>query len=137
LDQEMIADAAQALREVVRLKAHDLGRQPVRSLSGGNQQKVVIGKWLPTSPRLFILDEPTRGVDVGARSEIYGLMDRLAAGGAGLLVISSELDELMGLCDRIAVMSRGEVVASFDRPDFADGPIIAAAFRQAVTGDAA
>jgi ribose transport system ATP-binding protein len=137
LDQDQISEAAQALREVVRLKARDLNRQPVRSLSGGNQQKVVIGKWLPTSPRLFILDEPTRGVDVGARSEIYAIADRLAAGGAGLLVISSELDELMGLCDRIAVMSRGEVVATFDRTDFEERRIIAAAFRQPVTGDAA
>ncbi|TNC65031.1 sugar ABC transporter ATP-binding protein [Rubellimicrobium roseum] len=136
LDADRIADTAQALRETVRLKAQDLARQPVRSLSGGNQQKVVIGKWLPTEPRLFILDEPTRGVDVGARSEIYGLMDRLAAEGAGLLVISSELDELMGLCDRISVMSRGEVVATFDRARFDERRIIASAFRQA-EGDAA
>lgn len=137
LDRDRIAETAQALRETVRLKAQDLGRQPVRALSGGNQQKVVIGKWLPTEPRLFILDEPTRGVDVGARSEIYAIADRLAAEGAGLLVISSELDELMGICDRIAVMSRGEIVASFDRPDFEERRIIAAAFRQAVEGEAA
>jgi ribose transport system ATP-binding protein len=115
-----------------------LARQPVRSLSGGNQQKVVIGKWLPTSPRLFILDEPTRGVDVGARSEIYAIADRIASEGAGLLVISSELDELMGLCDRIAVMSRGEVVGSFDRSEFEERRIIACAFRQElIKGEAA
>ncbi|WP_210529019.1 sugar ABC transporter ATP-binding protein [Rubellimicrobium arenae] len=138
LDRDRIADVAQDLRETVRLKAQDLGRQPVRALSGGNQQKVVIGKWLPTEPRLFILDEPTRGVDVGARSEIYGIADRLAAEGAGLLVISSELDELMGLCDRIVVMSRGEVVATFDRRDFEERRIIAAAFREATSaGEAA
>ena len=131
LDREALADTAQALREAVRLKAQDLGRQPVRALSGGNQQKVVIGKWLPTAPRLLILDEPTRGVDVGARSEIYAICDRLAADGAGLLVISSELDELMGLCDRILVMSRGEVVAAFDREEFEERRIVAAAFRQA------
>jgi ribose transport system ATP-binding protein len=109
----------------------------VRALSGGNQQKVVIGKWLPTEPRLFILDEPTRGVDVGARSEIYAIADRLAAEGAGLLVISSELDELMGICDRIAVMSRGEIVATFDRDAFEERRIIAAAFREALPGEAA
>ncbi len=129
LDRERLAETAEGLRQTVRLKAQDLSRQPVRSLSGGNQQKVVIGKWLPTQPRLFILDEPTRGVDVGARSEIYAIADRLAAEGAGLLVISSELEELMGLCDRIAVMSRGEVVASFDRPEFEERRIISAAFR--------
>ena len=138
LDRDRIAGLAENLRATVRLKAQDLGRQPVRSLSGGNQQKVVIGKWLPTSPRLFILDEPTRGVDVGARSEIYAIADRLAAEGAGLLVISSELDELMGLCDRIAVMSRGEVVATYDRADFEERRIIASAFRQsAAEGESA
>jgi ribose transport system ATP-binding protein len=138
LDGDRIAELAQSLRETVRLKAHDLARQPVRSLSGGNQQKVVIGKWLPTSPRLFILDEPTRGVDVGARSEIYAIADRIAAEGAGLLVISSELDELMGLCDRIAVMSRGEVVGTFGRAEFEERRIIASAFRQDLTeGEAA
>ena len=132
LDGDRIAEVAQELRETVRLKAQDLGRQPVRALSGGNQQKVVIGKWLPTEPKLFILDEPTRGVDIGARSEIYAIADRLAAEGAGLLVISSELDELMGICDRIAVMSRGEVVASFERDEFEERRIIAAAFRETV-----
>jgi ribose transport system ATP-binding protein len=75
-------------------------------------------------------------VDVGAKSEIYAIMDRLAAEGSGLLVISSELDELMGICDRIAVMSRGEVVATFARPDFDEARIIAAAFRES-EGEAA
>jgi ribose transport system ATP-binding protein len=138
LDHDRLTETAHALREAVRLKAQDLARQPVRSLSGGNQQKVVIGKWLPTRPRLFILDEPTRGVDVGARSEIYAIADRLAAEGAGLLVISSELEELMGLCDRITVMNRGEVVGRFDRSEFDERRIIAAAFRQpAADGEAA
>jgi ribose transport system ATP-binding protein len=138
LDRERIGDLAQSLRETVRLKAQDLARQPVRSLSGGNQQKVVIGKWLPTAPRLLILDEPTRGVDVGARSEIYAIADRLAAEGAGLLVISSELEELIGLCDRISVMSRGEIVASFNRAEFDESRIIAAAFRHpSAAGEAA
>ncbi|NAZ35755.1 sugar ABC transporter ATP-binding protein [Rubellimicrobium sp. CFH 75288] len=129
LDRGRIAATAEALRETVRLKAGDLGRQPVRALSGGNQQKVVIGKWLPVRPRLLILDEPTRGVDVGARSEIYAIADRLAAEGAGILMISSEMEELMGLCDRIAVMSRGEIVAEFARPAFEERRLLAAAFR--------
>ena len=88
----------------------------MKSLSGGNQQKVVIGKWLMRDPRLFILDEPTRGVDVGAKYEIYALADRLAAAGGGILFISSELEELIGMCDRILVMSRGELVGGFEPP---------------------
>jgi ABC-type sugar transport system ATPase subunit len=67
-------------------------------LSGGNQQKVVLAKWLLRSPKVFILDEPTRGIDVGAKFEIYKIIDTLVAGGAGVLMISSEMEELMGLC---------------------------------------
>jgi ribose transport system ATP-binding protein len=78
----------------------------------------VLGKWLLTRPRVLILDEPTRGVDVGARAETYQLLHRLADGGSGLLVISSELDELMGICDRILVMRQGELCGSFDASTF-------------------
>jgi ribose transport system ATP-binding protein len=120
------------LRDELAIKAGDIARQPVRALSGGNQQKVVIGKWLMTDPRLFILDEPTRGVDVGAKFEIYALADRLAAAGNGILFISSELDELLGMCDRIAVMSRGEIVGEVARPEFDRERILRLAFREAV-----
>lgn len=106
--------------------------QSVRSLSGGNQQKVVIAKWLATQPKVFILDEPTRGVDVGAKHEMYRIIADLADNGAGVLVISSELEELMGLCDRILVMSIGEIVGEFERADFAAEAILAAAFREAM-----
>jgi len=84
---------------------------PVRSLSGGNQQKVVFAKQLLTRPRLLLLDEPTRGVDVGAKAEIYRLLSRLAEEGMGILLASSELPELLGVCDRIAVLRGGVVVA--------------------------
>ena len=84
--------------------------QPAKSLSGGNQQKVVIAKWLMSEPSIFIMDEPTRGIDVGAKYEIYSIIDRLAADGGGVLFISSELEELLAMCDRILVMSRGEIV---------------------------
>ena len=104
----------------------------MKALSGGNQQKVVIGKWLMNEPRVFILDEPTRGVDVGAKYEIYALADRLAADGSGVLFISSELEELIGMCDRILVMSRGELVAAFS-PPFDREPILASAFREVVS----
>jgi len=93
----------------VQLKAANSYRQAVGKLSGGNQQKVVLAKWLMNHPRLFILDEPTRGVDVGAKYEIYRLINELAAGGAAVLMISSELEELIGMCDRILVMSGGRI----------------------------
>ena len=88
--------------------------QPVVNLSGGNQQKVVLAKWLFADPTLLILDEPTRGIDVGAKFEIYTLIARLAEEGRSILMISSEMPELLGMCDRIHVMNEGEFVAEFD-----------------------
>ena len=79
----------------------------MRLLSGGNQQKVVLGKWLAGDAHIFIFDEPTRGVDVGAKVEIYHLMNRLTESGAGIIMISSELPELLGMSDRILVMRAG------------------------------
>ena len=86
---------------------------PVRELSGGNQQKVVLAKWLSRQSRVYILDEPTVGVDIGAKVEIYRLIGRLTAEGAGVLLLSSDLQELLGLSDRISVMYRGRIVRSF------------------------
>ncbi len=127
LDAETLRGAVGAVREAVRLSpaAHDL--QPVKTLSGGNQQKVVLAKWLLAEPGVLILDEPTRGIDVGAKSEIYQLIHGLAAQGAGVLFISSELEELLGLCDRILVMRRGEIGAAFRREEFDRERILAAA----------
>jgi putative multiple sugar transport system ATP-binding protein len=84
--------------------------QKVVNLSGGNQQKVVLSKWLFTEPKVLILDEPTRGIDVGAKFEIYGLMNRLADEGRAVVMISSEMPELLGMCDRIYVMNEGALV---------------------------
>ena len=92
----------------LRIKA-ETAATPVRQLSGGNQQKVVIGKWLTLAPRLLILDEPSRGVDVGARSEIHRIINELAERGAAILVISSDDEELPGLCDRVIVMAEGRI----------------------------
>ncbi|SCW80657.1 ribose transport system ATP-binding protein [Paenibacillus tianmuensis] len=89
--------------------------QKVGSLSGGNQQKVVIGKWLETNPQVFILDEPTRGVDIGAKKEIYDLMNQLVSRGVAILMISSELPEVLGMSDRILVMHEGLIAGEFAR----------------------
>lgn len=93
------------------------GEQAVGSLSGGNQQKVVIGKWLATKPQVLILDEPTRGVDIGAKKEIYDLMNKLASEGVAILMISSELPEVLGMSDRILVMHEGKLTGQFNRND--------------------
>ncbi|MBU6301573.1 MAG: sugar ABC transporter ATP-binding protein [Verrucomicrobia bacterium] len=98
--------------------------QPVRFLSGGNQQKVVIGKWLAMSPRVFLLDEPTRGIDVGAKQEIYQLMEKLAASGAGILFVSSELEEILGLADRVLVMHEGKLAGDLRRDELTEERIM-------------
>ncbi|VBB05414.1 abc transporter [Lucifera butyrica] len=97
---------------IEKLKIRTPGRwQLVRNLSGGNQQKVVIAKWLSTAPKVLIMDEPTRGVDVGAKAEIYQIMNMLTAAGVGIVMISSELPEILGMSDRVLVMHRGRISA--------------------------
>lgn len=135
LDDAHLAERTEQMKADMFIKAGDIKTQPARALSGGNQQKVVIGKWLMRHPALFILDEPTRGVDVGAKFEIYALADRLAAAGSGVLFISSELEELTGMCDRIMVMNRGEVMGEFDRDAFSDRDILAMAFGKHAPAD--
>ena len=124
---------AKSIRETVtdlRIKVGDPFKSQAKGLSGGNQQKVVLGKWLMTKPSLLIIDEPTRGVDVGAKFEIYTIIDHIAAGGTGVLFISSEIEELMGMCDRILVMGFGEVLGAFDRAQFNKEEIMRTAFRE-------
>lgn len=99
---------------------------PVGSLSGGNQQKVVLGKWLAANPKVLILDEPTQGVDVGAKAEIHQLMDRLVQQGMGILMISSDLPEVLGMADRLLVMHRGRIVAELPRGSSPDAVMRAA-----------
>ncbi|NLF27356.1 MAG: sugar ABC transporter ATP-binding protein [Clostridiales bacterium] len=93
-------------------------------LSGGNQQKVVIGKWMHLAPDILILDEPTRGIDVGAKSEIYRLIDEIARGGVSILLVSSEIEEILGMCDRVGVMARGALVADLEGADINQSEII-------------
>ncbi len=99
---------AQEYRELLRIKC-DSPSQPAGRLSGGNQQKIVIAKWVARGARVFLFDEPTRGIDVGAKQEVFEQMDRLARAGAAILMVSSELPELIQVADRILVMSQGRL----------------------------
>jgi ribose transport system ATP-binding protein len=99
-------------------------RQTVALLSGGNQQKVVLGKWLVRRPRVLILDEPTRGIDVGAKSEIYGLMDELARQGVAVLMISSDLEEVLGMSDRVLIMHQGRLAGELPREQLSEEAIM-------------
>jgi len=102
-------------------------KQRVSNLSGGNQQKVVLAKGLLRKPKLAIFVEPTRGIDVGAKVEVYKLMNELANQGVGIIMISSELPEIMGMSDRVLVMHRGEQREVFERSEMSQEKIIAAA----------
>ena len=100
--------------------------QGITELSGGNQQKVILGKWLAADSKIIIFDEPTKGIDVGSKGEIYTLMRKLADEGKGVLVVSSELPELLAVCDTISVFREGEIVATFDRKDATEEKLVAA-----------
>ncbi len=130
IDRRELLDNAQHMANTLQLKSGNIALQNAKALSGGNQQKVVIAKWLLSRPAIFIMDEPTRGIDVGAKYEIYAIINQLAAEGSGVLIISSELDELIGICDRILVMSRGEIYGQFGRNEFNEERILRAAFRE-------
>jgi rhamnose transport system ATP-binding protein len=110
--------------------------QIARTLSGGNQQKVVLAKWLSTKPRILILDEPTRGIDVGTKAAVHALMSNLAAEGIAILMISSELPEVLGMSDRILVMHEGHVTGLFNRAEATQENIINAATQTIPTGRA-
>ena len=97
------------------------------TLSGGNQQKVVLGKWLATEPRVLIIDEPTRGIDVGTKAEVHRLLSELAGRGMGILMISSELPEVLGMADRVLVMREGRITAELDRADATSESVMFAA----------
>jgi len=109
--------------------------QTVRNLSGGNQQKVVLAKWLSTEPKVLIMDEPTRGIDVGAKAEVHALMSRLAQQGIAIIMISSEMPEIIGMSDRVIVMCQGRVTGEFKRDEFDQEQIMTCA-TQFLTVDA-
>jgi ribose transport system ATP-binding protein len=119
------AEAAVAERQKARLGIRaPTVEVPAVTLSGGNQQKVVLAKWLSMRPRLIVFDEPTRGIDVGAKSEIYALMRELADSGVAILMISSDMEEVIGVSDRIAVMHEGAVSGFLDRPRFSEHNVL-------------
>ncbi len=115
---------AEDYRQVMNIRSPSV-QQRVVNLSGGNQQKVVLSKWLFTDPQVLLLDEPTRGIDVGAKFEIYSIMNQLAADGRGIVMISSEMPELLGMCDRIYVMNEGRIVGELSRTDASQERIMA------------
>lgn len=122
------AEVAEGYRKRLSIRCSDV-MQKVMNLSGGNQQKVVLSKWLFTDPHLLILDEPTRGVDVGAKYEIYTIINQLAEEGRGVIVISSEMPELLGTCDRIYVMNEGRFVGEFPAAEATQEKIMRAIMR--------
>jgi len=118
MDRRSLRITAQDYVDRLNIRTPHL-QQKTRYLSGGNQQKVVLAKWLASNPKILILDEPTRGIDVGAKAEVYALINQLAQAGIGIIMISSELPEILGMSDRILVMAEGRVAAILDR-DAAD-----------------
>jgi len=110
----------------LQIKTSDV-TQHLEELSGGNQQKVVIAKWLATHPRVLIMDEPTKGIDVGAKTAVYQIMGEMAAQGLGIIMVSSELPEVLGMADRVLVMRRGRARAIFTRAEATPEKIVKAA----------
>jgi len=127
LDESKQASVVRQLSERLRLRARN-GEQIVSELSGGNQQKVLFGRWLHKDCQLLLLDEPTRGIDVGARADIHAELHALAAAQKAILMVSSDLRELMEVCDRIAVLSTGTLTQVFTRGEWSEAALLSAAF---------
>lgn len=123
LNRKKEADISTAMIEQMRIKTPN-AEQAVQYLSGGNQQKVVLGKWLAMEPTLLLLDEPTRGIDVGAKQEIYGLMEKLAQKGVAILFVSSEMEEVLGMSDRALIMHEGRLTGELLRDELSEESIM-------------
>ena len=124
IDRRGLEDTAQDYVGRLDIRTPHL-QQKAMFLSGGNQQKTVVAKWLASEPRVLIMDEPTRGIDVGAKAEVHALMSRLAQAGVGIIMISSELPEILGMSDRVLVMCEGRVAAILDREEATQETIMA------------
>ena len=129
IDEHREADVAGRYRSRLSIRSSGI-LQKTLTLSGGNQQKVVLGKWLFADPKVLILDEPTRGIDIGAKYEIYSIINDLAADGKGVIVISSEMPELLGICDRLYVMNEGRFVDEMPASEASQEKIMASIMRQ-------
>ncbi len=136
IDRGSETKTARAQASSLSIKAPNV-ETTVVTLSGGNQQKIVLGKWLAMRPRVVIFDEPTRGIDVGAKNEIYGLMRGLADAGVAIVMISSDMEEVIGVSDRIAVMHEGRISGILERPMFSEGNVLRLAIGQQPEGMAA
>lgn len=133
LNRKIEAETAESFIAKLRIRTPSR-QQDVINLSGGNQQKVILGRWLSEQGvRVLLVDEPTRGIDVGAKSEIYELLYNLAGDGMAIVVVSSDLPEVMGICDRLLVMCEGRISAELDRAQFAEQTILAAALPDRAT----
>ena len=128
VEKALASDSVRKLR--IRLASL---RQPIGELSGGNQQKAILARWLLTDPSVLILDEPTRGIDIGVKAEFYEMIGELAASGRAILLISSELPELLALCDRVLVMAEGRLTANIARADATQESIMSAAVPRTLT----
>jgi len=127
---------AETFRKHLAIRAPSVDLE-VAKLSGGNQQKVMLSKWLNTHPAILILDEPTRGVDVGSKAEVHAMIAELAAEGIGVIVISSDLPEVLALSDRVLVMREGRQMAIFDRAEANQESVMTAAMGQRKSAQAA
>jgi ABC-type sugar transport system ATPase subunit len=123
IDRKKELSAANEFSNSLRIKTPSI-EQLVENLSGGNRQKVVLARWLFTKSKVLIFDEPTVGIDVGVKYEIYNLMNQLAKDGIGVIVISSDLPELLGISDRIAVMWQGQITGVLNRPEFSQEKVM-------------
>jgi ribose transport system ATP-binding protein len=126
VDEGRERSAVQEFVDRFRIKTPSLS-QPIKNLSGGNQQKVLLARWLMRGLRVIVVDEPTRGIDVGAKAEIFALIDRLAGEGLAVIMMTSEMPELLGLADRVAVMAAGRITAVMDRHEATQEAILNAA----------
>ena len=123
LNRTRAADISAEMIQSMNIKTPN-DRQIVQFLSGGNQQKVVLGKWLALRPKLLLLDEPTRGIDVGAKQEIYRLMEELARQGIAILFVSSEMEEILGMSDRALVMHEGRIAGELARDELSEEAVM-------------
>ena len=124
--QSRMIELAQTAREKFAIKTASL-ESAVAELSGGNQQKIVIAKWLAMAPELLIVDEPTRGIDVGAKAEVYHMLRALADQGVGILMISSDMEEVIGISNRVAVMREGEIAGILPSDELTEHGILSLA----------